>query len=33
MYEIRILRRAVKDIAALPQTYARLIVEPAQTSP
>jgi len=27
MYEIRILRRAVKDIAALPQTYARLVVE------
>ena len=27
MYEIRILRRAVKDIAALPKAYARLVVE------
>lgn len=27
MYEIHILRRAIKDIAALPTDYARLIVQ------
>ncbi len=27
MYEIRILRRAIKDIAQLPKEYARLVVE------